>query len=560
MSADGPLTSEDFAEVGLDDWRAKVVERLGESSIEDLGRRTPDGVDLKPLYVATDVPEALPVVPWRAGEAGGRWRRCARLERGDGVEAAAAMAVARAAGAEAFWLPFDQAARLGLEADAPGAGEAVGRDGLLLHHGSDLALLLESLTLGGESPAGSEFWLDAGGNALPATATVVACLGAHRIAPGDVVLHCGADPLGSLARDGQLPRDLMKLESEMAVLARFSRHHLEGRAIVVSTEGYQVAGATVAQELAYAVATLGTYLRALEESGVAVEDGAAEIALRFSVGADLFVEVAKLRAARLLWEMLLRSCGVAEPPDALVHAVGSRRTATRRDSWNNLLRSAGQTFAAACGGADVMSLDGFDRLCGPSDERAWRLAQTTQAVLAEEALLGRVADPAAGSYYVESLTCDLARQAWAEAIEIERCGGMREHLLSGRLTAELTRSAEARRTAIEEGVVSITGVTAFARGDEEPLVRPEPEHGETLARAVERLQAHRSRKTVPAAEIAYSRDFVVDELVALATSGATLAELSLHLGDAQGAEGIEALPECRDAEPFERHDDGDGSE
>ena len=338
MSADSPLTLDDFSGVPLEEWRRSVKERLDGEDSEALNRRTPDGVELHALYTAADVSEPPPPVDIARG-AGGGWSVCSLIDAGEPVEIASVMADSLVNGADALWLRFDRAARLGLEADLPEARPHLGEAGVPLYHGADLETVFRGVALGGASLTGKALWLDAGGNALPATALCLASLASCDVRIDETVLHCGADPLATLVRDGCLPRDLMKLESEMAILARFSRQHLPGgRAITVSTDPYNNGGAGVADELAYATATLVAYLRALERSGLDVAEGAAEIALRFAVGSDLFAELAKLRAARHLWAMVLQACGVEAVPRAKIHAVGSWRTLSRRDPWNNLLR------------------------------------------------------------------------------------------------------------------------------------------------------------------------------------------------------------------------------
>lgn len=554
MSAETPLTLDSFPAVTLEDWRRQAAERLGDRTVEDLGRSTADGVDLQALYTAADRGEA-PELPQVGGMLrDGSWSVCARLDEREPLGVAAEIAAVGSAGADAVWLRFDRAARLGMEADADTAPVHLGVGGAVLHHLADLDVTFEGAALGGTSPADLSLWLDAGGNALPATAGCLAALERQECELKSVVIHCGADPLGALAADGRLPRDLMKLESEMAVLARFSSTHLAGsRAISVSTLPYHRAGATIVQELAYAVATTGAYLAALERSGLEVESAAEEIALRFGVGNDLFVEIAKLRAARLLWAMQLDACGVTTPPAALVHVVGSERALSRLDPWNNLLRSTGQAFAAVCGGADAVTLLPFDAALGETSERARRLACTAQRVLADEAGLGRVIDPTAGSYAVEALTRQLAAGAWALACEIEATGGMRDALLAGRIAAAVAESAAARQRETEEGTRPITGVTAFARPDEAVQLHGAAA-GEALRdRAVASLVAHRRavRPARASRPVSHSRDFVVDELVAAAAQGSTLAELGARLGDARGAESIHPLPLRRDAAPFE---------
>lgn len=204
------------------------------------------------------------------------------------------------------------------------------------------------------------------------------------------------------------------------------------RAVTVSTIVHHTVGATVTEELAVAIGAAVEVLRLLTSEEFSVDDVADQILFRFAVADDVFLEMAKLRAARLLWSKVLRAAGAKAKPMA-IHARTSPRTRTLRDPWTNLLRGSAECFAAAVGGARSITNLPFDELLGetgvperqvePGTGRRWALG--AQHVLREEAHLGRVADPAGGSYYLESLTEDLARRAWTIFQEIEKRGGYR---------------------------------------------------------------------------------------------------------------------------------------
>ena len=206
-----------------------------------------------------------------------------------------------------------------------------------------------------------------------------------------------------------------------------------------------------------------------------------------------------------------------------------------------------------------MSLYGYDRALGPSDARARRLATTTQLVLAEESRLSRVSDPTRGSYCAESLTRQLVERAWEGLQEIERRGGMAECLLSGWIGEQIERAAEARAGSVANGERPITGVSEYALEQEQPLERPSPGAAALASAAAARLERHRTTRagSGTTGETAYSRHFVVDELVSAATTGATLSELAGRLGDNEGAETLRTWATRRDAQPFER-DFGEG--
>jgi methylmalonyl-CoA mutase len=415
-----------------------------------------------------------------------------------------------------------------------------------MHHGGDLAATVD------EREESAAIWLDAGANALPMASLWLAHLDRRGAAWKDTDVHFGADPLGSLARDGRLPRDLMKLSSEMAALARYTAERMPGSsAISVSTQPYHEAGGGAAQELGLAAATLAEYLRWLSESGLEASAAVKQIGLRLSVGPDIFSEMAKVRAMRLLWTAVFGAYGVERPRAAKIHCVGSRRTLTRQEPELNVLRQAEQAFAGICGTADWVSAWGWDRAAGRSSSAARRLARNSLLILREEAAVARTSDPSAGSYLVEVLTRELAGEAWELAQEIEADGGMRAALLSGSVAARLAETAATREAAFEGGGRSITGVSEFALGGtihpsiEEPARAYQEE-------AHSRLERHRREYVGEELdEVEFSRHFVVEDLVARSRQGATLAELGLRLGSVEGAESMKPLPRLRDAEPFE---------
>ncbi|MEW6072662.1 MAG: methylmalonyl-CoA mutase family protein [Planctomycetota bacterium] len=284
------------------------------------------------------------------------------------------------------------------------------------------------------------------------------------------------DPLGELAASGAVAGGL---EAAFAALVRAVAAAGPGdRPAGISTLPYHEAGATPLQELALALASGIAVLRHLEAAGIAPANGAARIAFRFAVDRDVFAEIAKLRAARALWSRVLAACGVLDPPPMWVHAVGSPRALARRDPWTNVLRGTTQMFAAICGGAGAVTALPFDSAGGAPSELGLRLARNTLAILVEESRLGRVIDPAGGSWYVEERTEAMARGAWEELRSLEAAGGLPAALLSGEVRRRLDASWAERRAAIAHRRLPITGVSEFPAADaplrREPVPPPPP--------------------------------------------------------------------------------------
>ncbi len=306
------------------------------------------------------------------------------------------------------------------------------------------------------------------------------------------VLFAGADPLGALAATGELPSEPEEaLASLVEVARRGVEEHPAGRALRLDAGVYQRAGAEASQELAIAAASLVGVLRAGETQGADPTQLAAQLLLSFEIGRDLFDELAKLRAARVLWGKVLVACGVDQPPAPWIHAATSWRTLTRRDPMTNALRATTQVFAAAVGGADSVAVRPFDSALDSPSALGRRLATHTQSVLALESHLDRVADPAGGSHFIEHRTDELARAAWRELQEIERLGGLPTCLLDGSLRARIDASWDAWSERLARGEEHVLGVTLHPNPDEDPPPPEPPFADSAAARQIEPFPARR---------------------------------------------------------------------
>lgn len=292
---------------------------------------------------------------------------------------------------------------------------------------------------------------------------------------GDALLGVlGLDPIGLRARTGDGP----DVGSVTALARRAAADHPRVRAVVADAVPVHAAGGSDAQELGFALAAAVAYLRALTGAGLDLAAAAGTIEFRLAATVDQFGTIAKLRAARRLWARATDACGAAQAMS--LHAVGSPTMLTRRDPYVNLLRGTVAAFAAGTGGADAVTVAPFDEALGAPGAFSRRIARNTQTLLLEEAHLGRVADPAGGSYYVESLTDALARAAWAFFQEVEAAGGAVAALDSG-FVAERTAEVRARREReVATRTAPLTGVSEFPDLDEVPVVRepvPDPPGG-----------------------------------------------------------------------------------
>jgi methylmalonyl-CoA mutase len=234
------------------------------------------------------------------------------------------------------------------------------------------------------------------------------------------------------------------------------------------------AGASDAQELGFSLAAGVAYLRALTGAGLDLATAAGQLEFRYAATAEQFPTIAKLRAARLLWSRVTEACGRALPQ--YQHAVCSPAMLTRRDVHGNLLRGTVAGFAAGVGGADAVTVAPFDAALGTSERFSLRIARNTQSLLVQEAHLARVIDPAGGSWFVESLTRELAAAAWAFFQEIEAAGGVLAALDGGLVADRVAAVRERREEAVARCTAPITGVSEYADLAEPVLEhRPVPE-------------------------------------------------------------------------------------
>ncbi|QDE67424.1 methylmalonyl-CoA mutase [Myxococcus xanthus] len=449
----------EFPAPSVEDWRRLVDKDLKGKPFTALQSQLEGGLSLQPLYTQQDAavapPEPPGVAPYVRGTQAlglteGGWVVCQEYSEPDVTQAAEAIRTDLDRGGWGVWLHLGDTHGVRV----PDA-EALRR--LLAHAPLDTT----PVHLEPESdPLASAHHL----------LHVAEQTGVSRAA---LKGSLGVDPLGILARTGSLPAGLDATLAQAAPLVTSLREAAPGlRVLLVSTRAYADAGATSAHELAWAIATGVAYLRGLERAGVSPDVAARSIQFAVSVGGQFFPEIARLRAARLLWSKAVAACGGSPEAQAMVlHARTASTTKTQRDPWVNILRATAESFAAVVGGADSVSTSPFDEALGTPDASARRLARNTQLILRDESSLNRVADPAGGSYYLEQLTQDIARAAWTELRRIEALGGMEQALTSGDVARVLAETRTARDKAVRTRRLPIVGVSEFPHLGETPVQR-----------------------------------------------------------------------------------------
>jgi methylmalonyl-CoA mutase len=277
----------------------------------------------------------------------------------------------------------------------------------------------------------------------------------------------GIDPIGTLAQSGRLLEPASLATEKGALFAGKLIQNNSGLAAFMADGGlYHVAGATEAQELGLMLATGLAYLRALEASGLDLDSAASQIHFSLAADADIFLTMAKFRAARLLWARILQMAGVSNDARMSLSAVSSLRMMSINDPWVNILRATAACFGAGVGGADNVCILPHDTMIGMSSEKARRIARNVQIVLQEESSLAKVADPAAGSNSIEDITLKLSDTAWKYMQKIESCGGVLDALRSGAIQQDLQESWSRKVQNLSTRRDAITGVSEFPDIDE----------------------------------------------------------------------------------------------
>ena len=448
-----PLAA-DFPAPTRDEWRALVSAVLAKSGREGdpeeaLTTTTYDGIGIKPLYTADDAHGVeRDGVPGRAP-----------FVRGATAEGATATGWdVRTRHADPDPARTNRAALAELETGATSLWLRLGEGGIAV---DDLPAVLEGVYLDLAPIA-----LDAGADTAAALALLTLCE-QRGVEPAELRGTLGADPIGFRARTGA-DADLGLLPTLSAQSEGLGGMHLA----TVDGTIYHDAGGSDAQELGVATAVGVAYLRALTDAGLSIDDALARIEFRWAVGAEQFPSIAKLRAARQIWDRVARESGARDGRRGQYqHAVTSAAMLTQRDPWVNMLRTTIACFSAAVGGAEAITVLPFDSALGRSDDFARRVARNTQSILHDESSLARVIDAAGGSWFVESLTDQLASHAWDVFTRIEQVGGALAALNSGAV-GELLAQTHAKRSAdIAHRRAPITGVSEFAYVGEAPVTR-----------------------------------------------------------------------------------------
>jgi len=337
------------------------------------------------------------------------------------------------------------------------------KNGVLLSNYTDLCALFKDIQLP-EVP----LFIPSGYTVLPLIESINTYCQQEGITLSQIVGVIGMDPLGSLAEHAQSPIPITDLYHDMAKAISFVQEKKSLlKTVLIDTKPYHMSGATAVQELAYALSTAVQYTDECLKRNIPLHHVLPHLAFSFSTSSQLFMEVSKLRAFRFLWLQAVRAFSkTIDVPLPFIHVNTSIHTLSAQDLHTNILRGTLQAFAGIIGGANSLHVYPYDAITKQSTELSNRLARNTQLMLQEESQLGRVIDPAGGSWYIESYTHELAEKAWKLFQKIESKGGMEACLKSGWIQCELQHISEKKREQLHSRNERMVGVTHYVSSSE----------------------------------------------------------------------------------------------
>ena len=547
-----------------DGWREVVQAWLKGAPFEKkLVKSTYEGIDILPMYFKKDMEDlsfsnAFPGDPPFArgasplGNVLAGWGIYQDMARMDPVEFNRAAKKELEKGQTFFHIALDKAMEAGT---IPESGKS-GKWGLFLAFKNDAVQAFSGINL-----TQACFRISTGPSSLPIAALILAALGDMNASSSDLRGQITSDPAAYLASTGALP-DLKTVLDHMALFTSWACENTPDlKTIGVSGIPYHEAGGSAVQELAFALAAGAAYLREMNIRGIDAEKAAAKTGFSFSIGTDFFMEIAKFRAARLLWDQVTRAFGVPEESRVMnILARTGRFNKTLTDPYVNMLRVTTEAFSAVCGGCDAIYVGPFDEVFRQPSEFSRRVARNVSVLLREECHFDKVIDPAGGSYYVENITDQLARKAWGLFQEVEKAGGIFKALETGFCAGKIGPVASARAKNYAKRKDVLVGTNKYPNSLENISVEEVGNIKQTVesrSNAIEQFKKDRDESAVQAGLAAVSKgreSEKLDLLIHAANAGATLEELAGAIGlnpKAGSSMKVEPLSIHRAGERFE---------
>lgn len=522
------------------DWRALAEKELRGRPVEDLTWKTLEGIDVKPLYTEADTAD-LPHMGGIPGEgpftrgvkatmyAGRPWtiRQYAGFSTAE--ESNAFYRKALAAGQQGVSVAFDLATHRGYDSDHPRVEGDVGKAGVAIDSVEDMKILFDQIPLDKVSVS-----MTMNGAVIPILANF--------IVTGEEQGHDRSVLAGTIQND--ILKEFMVRntyvyppEPSIRIIADIieytSNEMPKFNSISISGYHMQEAGANLVQELAYTLADGREYVKTAMARGMDVDKFAPRLSFFFAIGMNFFMEAAKLRAARLLWHRIMTDLGAQSDKSKMLrtHCQTSGVSLQEQDPYNNVVRTAYEAMAAALGGTQSLHTNALDEAIALPTEFSSRIARNTQLILQEETGITNVVDPLAGSYYVESLTNELATEAWKLIDEVEEMGGMTKAVATGMPKLRIEEAAAMRQANIDKGNEVIVGVNKYRLEKEDPIDILDIDNDAVRTSQIERLEGIRKSRDSAACEAALA------ELTRRAEEGGNLLEAAVDASRARASVG-----------------------
>jgi len=565
-----PELKKDFAHTTYDDWKKQVeVDLKGESFEKKLITRTYEEINLQPLYTSNDI-KGLPQVnnfpgfehflrgSNVSGYNGRAWEIAQEYKQALPEDLNEALKADLKRGLNSINIILDNPTQVGIDADQSKAGE-VGKDGLSISGVRKMQVLFKDIDL-----TNQPINISCGFSALPITLLFTANANETRTSLMNIKGSITSDPYEYLLAKGDLPISLNQIFDEIKLSTELMiKSNSPIKTIGVSGLHFNNSGANAVQELAFTIATAVEYLNEMINRGLKVDDVAKRVKFTFGIGSFCFMEVAKLRAARMLWSEILEAYEVSdENRKIFIHGKTTQFNQTFFDPYVNMLRTTTESFSAIVGGVDSLQTNPFDESFNQSDDFSKRIARNTQIILKEESHLDQVIDPAGGSFFVEKLTDDIAQSAWKLFQKIDKMGGMLKAIQSGFVQDEINKIANAKRKDLAKRKSVLVGTNMYANPKEEMMDVKPIDYNAIYKKRVEYIQKYRitgdNKKHSSILEklqkIADTKSYeLIDYAIEAYLEGTSLGEISKSIrASAEKGTAVKPLTQFRLAEMFEQ--------
>jgi methylmalonyl-CoA mutase len=462
----------------LAEWEALATKQTKGLTPEELTWKTPEGIDIKPLYTKADtenlefadtLPGMAPYVrgPMATMYAGRPWtiRQYAGFSTAE--ESNAFYRKNLKAGAQGVSVAFDLATHRGYDSDHPRVSGDVGKAGVAIDSVEDMKILFDQIPLDKVSVS-----MTMNGAVLPILANYIVAAEEQGVSQDKLAGTIQNDILKEfMVRNTYIypPTPSMKIIGD--IIAYASDHLPKFNTISISGYHIQEAGADAALELAYTLSDGREYVRTALNAGLDVDAFAPRLSFFWGISMNFYMEIAKLRAGRLLWNRIMKEFNPSNPKSSMLrtHSQTSGWSLTEQDPYNNVVRTTIEAMAAVFGGTQSLHTNALDEAVALPTEFSARIARNTQIIIQEETGITQVADPWGGSYMMESLTQDIADKAWTLIEEIEESGGMAKAIEAGLPKLRIEESAAKKQARIDRGEDVIVGVNKYQLEKEDDL-------------------------------------------------------------------------------------------